>query len=233
MAKSTRLRNLLKKVDLFAPLKNKQLEILSKMASIKSYKRNETILSENDHSRQSFFIIAKGQVKVYISGIDGKEAILALLGEGGFFGEMSLLDGEPRSASVKAVKSSQLVLIRREDFLAEIKKHQELSMILLVEMSQRIRRADKQISSLALMSVYGRIAGTLLQIMKEQGKTIRLIDDSVVTVIRKRPSQQQLADMSGTTRETVSRALHHLQKKGFIALSGKDIYIFQESALRG
>ncbi len=226
------ITELLKGVDLFSALDDSQLEVLSNMAINKFYEKDEVIILEDDDSNQSFFIIASGQVKVFISGIEGREAILALLKEGDFFGEMSLLDGDPRSASVKAVERSELVTIRREDFLEELKKLPELSMTLLVEMSKRLRKANRQISSLALMSVYGRIAATILQLMEEQGVRTRLKDGTSVVVIHNRPSQQQLAEMSGTTRETVSRVLGNLQKKGSIALSGKDLYILHESELK-
>jgi CRP/FNR family cyclic AMP-dependent transcriptional regulator len=225
-------QELLKGVDLFSALENRQLEVIAQMAITKSYDKDETIILEDDDTNQSFFIISRGQVKVYITGVEGREAILALLNEGEFFGEMSLLDGEPRSASVKAVESSELVTIRRDDFVAELKKHPELAMTLLVEMSKRLRKANKHISSLALMTVYGRVAATILQLMEESGRRTKMSDGSLVTVIHSRPSQQQLADMSGTTRETVSRVLSNLQKKGFIAISGKDLIILQESELK-
>ena len=223
---------LIRGVDLFSALADQQLEVLARMAVTKNYAKDETILHEDDVTNQSFFIIAKGQVKVFITGIEGREAILALLNEGEFFGEMSLLDGDPRSASVKAVEPSELVSISRNDFIDELKKFPELAMSLLVEMSKRLRKANKQISSLALMTVYGRVAATILQIMEEQGIRTKMKDGSFVVAIHNRPSQQQLADMSGTTRETVSRVLGHLQKKGSIALSGKDLFILQESALK-
>ena len=223
---------LLQGVDLFSQLSDEQLNVLSGLAITKRYSKDETILLEDDSSNHSFFIIAKGQVKVFITGIEGREAILALLNEGEFFGEMSLLDGDPRSASVKAVEDSELVMIRREDFLQELKILPELSMALLVEMSKRLRKANKQISSLALMTVYGRVAATILQLMEEQGVRAKMKDGSFVVMIHNKPSQQQLADMSGTTRETVSRVLGHLQKKGCISLHGKDLVILEEEDLK-
>ena len=224
---------LLKKVKLFSALRDEDLPILAKMAKTKHYEKNSTILLESDDKNQSLFIIAKGKVKVFISGIDGKEALLSILNQGEFFGEMSLLDNEPRSASVKALEKSELLVIRRDDFLQELINYPKLSMVLLVEMSKRIRKADKQISSLTLMSVYGRIAAILMELIEEHGEIIRMIDGSVVKIIRNRPSHQQLAAMVGATRETVSRALTHLQNKGFLALNGKDIYIFQDPNIKG
>jgi CRP/FNR family transcriptional regulator/CRP/FNR family cyclic AMP-dependent transcriptional regulator len=223
---------LLKRVDLFSVLSDSQLEVLSRMAFAKKYTKDEIILLEDDSSNQSFFIISRGKVKVFLTGVDGREAILAILNEGEFFGEMSLIDGEPRSASVKAVEVSELVTIRREDFLISLKKMPELTMALLEEMSKRLRKANKHISNLALMTVYGRVAATILQLMEEQGIRRKSQDGTHVVVIHQRPSQQQLADMAGTTRETVSRVLGDLQKKGSISIHGKDLYILQETELK-
>ena len=113
---------LLQGVDLFSQLDDDQLKTLAGLTITKKYAKDEIILLEEDSANHSFFILAKGQVKVFITGLEGREAIIALLNEGEFFGEMSLLDGQPRSASVKAVENSELVMIRREDFLKELKK---------------------------------------------------------------------------------------------------------------
>lgn len=103
---------------------------------------------------------------------------------------------------------------------------------LLVEMSKRLRKSNRQIGSLSTMSVYGRVAGTLLSLVEERGVRIHGTDGRMVTVIRNRPTQQQLAEMSGTTRETVSRVFSSLVKKHSISVMGKDLVILEESLLR-
>ena len=167
-----------------------------------------------------------------VTGVDGRETILSFLERGDFFGEMSLIDGEPRSASVRTVSDSQLMIIYRDAFLSLIKQYPELAMSLLSEMSKRLRKANKQIGSLSTMSVSGRVAGTLLNLMEERGVRIHTDNGKMVTVIHNRPTQQQLADMSGTTRETVSRISSILVKAGAIAITGKDIVIFDEESLQ-
>src|SRR3954467_14929091 len=113
---------LLKGVDLFSSLDDNQIETIAKMGSEKSYKKGDIILMEDDSTNQSFFLIVKGEVKVVLTAEDGREAILASLKEGDFCGEMALLDGDPRPATVRAVDESRLFIIRREDFLAALKK---------------------------------------------------------------------------------------------------------------
>lgn len=222
---------LLKGVDLFSALETGQLEQLAALVIRKNYVRDETIILEDDDSVQALFLIASGEVKVYVSGSDGRETILSLLSKGDFFGEMSLIDGEPRSASVKAVTDADLLILRREHFIKQVQKTPELAMGLLVEMSKRIRKANRQISSLAMLTVYGRVAATILNLMQERGVRVHAEGGNMVTVIRNRPTQQQLAEMSGTTRETVSRVLSSLAKKGTISLVGKDLVIHEVEEL--
>jgi CRP/FNR family transcriptional regulator, cyclic AMP receptor protein len=224
--------DLLKGVDLFSALDDHQLETVAQMVIEKSFRKSDIILMEDDESNQSLFIIAKGEVKVVLTAEDGREAILASLKEGDFFGEMSLLDGEPRSATVRAVEDSRLLTIRREDFLTAMKKQPDLALTLLGEMSHRLRKSNRQISSLALMRVYGRVAATLLQLMEERGIRSKTKEGKSMIVVKDRPTQQFIADMSGTTRETVSRVLNFFQKKGYIVLDGKDLLILQEDELK-
>lgn len=232
MAPQKNVLELLKGVDLFSSLANEQLESLGRLVIQKSFGKDETIILEDDDSGSALFLIAGGEVKVYMTGTDGRETILSLLSKGDFFGEMSLIDGEPRSASVKAVTLAELLIIRRDNFVAQLESNPSLAMALLVELSKRLRKANRQIGSLALMTVYGRVAATILNLMEERGVRIHGENGKMVTVIRNRPTQQQLAEMSGTTRETVSRVLSSLQKKGCINMSSKDLIILEEEELK-
>ena len=223
---------LLKGVDLFSELTEEQLGLLANLVVVQDFNRDETVVLEGDCSMKALYLIASGTVQVYMTGIDGRETILSFLERGDFVGEMSLIDGEPRSASVRTVTDAQLMIIHREPFLTLIRQTPEIAMSLLSEMSKRLRKANKQIGSLSTMSVSGRVAGTLLNLMEERGMRIHTDNGQMVTVIHNRPTQQQLADMSGTTRETVSRICSLLVKANAIAMTGKDIVIFDETALQ-
>ena len=222
---------LLKGVDLFSELTEEQLAQLATLVIANDYARDETIILEKDDSTRALFLIAEGEVKVYVTGTDGKETILSLLSRGDCFGEMSLIDGEPRSASVKAVQPTKVLIIRQEHFLELLKTTPELATGLLVQMSRRLRNANRQIGSLATMSVFGRVAGTILSLIEDRGVRIHGRNGEMVTVIRNRPTQQQFAEMSGTTRETVSRVFSALSSSGTISLMGKDLVITEESKL--
>jgi len=224
--------DLLQGVDLFSQLSDKQLEALGSLVIRRTFHKDETIILEEDDSVQALFLIASGEVKVYMTGLDGRETILSLLSKGDFFGEMSLIDGAPRSASVRAITTAELLIIRREDFIDLLNRTPDLAMSLLMEMSQRLRKANRQIGSLATLTVFGRVAGTILNLLEERGVRVHGENGEMVTVLRNRPTQQQLAEMSGTTRETVSRVLSALQKKGCISVAGKDLIILEEDGLK-
>lgn len=228
----TAVLEILKGVELFSQLNDEQLKCLADLVVIQNFNSNETVVLEGDDSVQALYFIASGSVQVYMTGNDGCETILSFLERGDFFGEMSLIDGEPRSASVRTINDVQVLIIHREPFLALIRQYPEIAMALLSEMSKRLRKANRQIGSLSTMSVSGRVAGTLLNLMEERGVRVRTDSGKMVVVIHNRPTQQQLADMSGTTRETVSRVSSILVRSGAIALTGKDIVIFDEEALQ-
>jgi CRP/FNR family transcriptional regulator/CRP/FNR family cyclic AMP-dependent transcriptional regulator len=224
--------DLLKGVELFSELNEEQLGMIANLVIVKNYNRDETVVLEGDDSVQALYLIATGSVQVYMTGIDGRETILSFLERGDFFGEMSLIDGEPRSASVRTVTDATLLVIHRESFLSLLRKSPEIAMALMSELCKRLRKANKQIGSLSTMSVSGRVAGTLLNLMQERGVRIHTDNGNMVTVIHNRPTQQQLADMSGTTRETVSRICSLLVRTNAIAMTGKDIVIFDEDMLQ-
>ena len=224
--------DLLKGVELFSELNEEQLGMIANLVIVKNFNREETVVLEGDDSVQALYLIATGSVQVYMTGIDGRETILSFLERGDFFGEMSLIDGEPRSASVRTVTDATLLVIHRESFLSLLRKTPEIAMALMSELCKRLRKANKQIGSLSTMSVSGRVAGTLLNLMQERGVRIHTDNGNMVTVIHNRPTQQQLADMSGTTRETVSRICSLLVRANAIAMTGKDIVIFDEDALQ-
>ncbi len=224
--------NLLKGVDLFSPLDDQQITLLAPMAHEKLYAKGEAIIFEDDDSHQGFFLIVQGEVKVVLTSLDGKETILASLKEGEFFGEMALLDGEPRSATVRAVDASRLLSLRRDEFLKFLKRYPDVALTLLAEMSRRLRKSNRQISSLALMGVHGRVAEVLLKLMEERGVRQKTREGKSIVLIRDRPTQQFIADMAGAARETVSRVLKHFELKGWIAADGRNLIIIEPGKLQ-
>ena len=193
--------------------------ISEKMVS-KHYDSGQTILLEASEGEQCFFV-TEGSVKITRLSKKGREVILAILSDGDFFGEMSLLDGEFRSANVVALEDTEVLTLNRNDFLLVLKNYPQIAIRLLKEMAHRLRKSDRQIASLSLSDAEKRIAMCILRIADEKG----VIKKGQVS-IPKIPIQQDIANMSGTSRETVSRTLKLLVKEGFVQRKGKELIIY-------
>jgi len=220
------MTNILKSIPLFSSLNDIELEAIQKLSYVKKYPRDQIILLE-DEEGDSLFIIIKGKVKVVTYSETGKEVIFSILSDNDFFGDMSLLDGKPRSASIVTMTGTTIQMIRRPDFNRLLVDHPRIALGLLEVLAGRLRKADERIESLALLDVSGRIAGVLLQLADERG----IIQDNQV-LIKGRPTHQELANMVGTTRETVTRVLKQLENKSYITMSGKDVLILNTDSFK-
>ena len=218
--------DLLATVPIFSALNANVLdELLSRMTK-RSYQKNNMILMEDEFG-DTFFIIAGGSIKITRVSEDGREVILAMLGEGEFFGEMSLLDGETRSANAIAIEESKVLILKRHDFLLFLERFPKIAISLLTEMAGRIRKSDQQIESLSLSDAEHRIGITLIRMAEELG-TIRQGKVEISNL----PYQQDIANMAGTSRETVSRMMKILEEKGFIKRSGHNLSILDYSKFK-
>ncbi len=216
---STRIRELLKKVSIFANIDDLALGRLASLVQVREVGRDSLIFGQDD-SGDALFIIASGRVKVVLYGENGKEITLTFFGEGDFFGEMSLLDDMPRSANVITCEVSTLVILKRSDFVTHLEESPATAINVLGELSRRLRKADGIIGNLALLDVYGRLARLLMDLAEKDGEKVE-----GGTLIRKRPTQQDLASMANTSRETVSRVLGDFQKRGLLEMDGKRVVL--------
>jgi CRP/FNR family transcriptional regulator, cyclic AMP receptor protein len=215
-------------LPLFESVGRLVLLALAQACELQTGEKGDVLVREDDLATRGFYLILEGSAKVVLTGPDGREAVLALLEEGDFFGEMSLLDGDPRSATVRATTEIRLVLLRRPSFMDLLQKHPEISIALLTALSSRLRQANRKISALALSPVHARVSGAILQLAEFQGFRVK-----GQVIIRDRPTQQEIAEMASTTRETVSRVLGQMQKDGLIQLDGRELVILDEVKLRG
>jgi CRP-like cAMP-binding protein len=211
----------LRGVPLFAHLGDEELSRVAGAVRERTYPRNSVIVFEDDPG-DALYIVAGGQVKVVLIGEDGREVILAVLTQGDFFGEMSLIDDEPRSAHVIAMEDAQLLVLRREDFQRGMEEYPRIALGLLRALSRRLRRADDKIGALVLLDVLGRVARILLELADESGGDL----------ITKRVTHHTLAQMIGSSRETVSRTIRELADRGLVEVSRKGIRIADRTALR-
>jgi CRP/FNR family transcriptional regulator, cyclic AMP receptor protein len=215
-------------LPLFSALGHDPCAAIAQACEVIKADRGEILIREEEIATRGFYIILEGSARVAITGPDGREAVLAFLEQGDFFGEMSLLDGDPRSATVRASSDARLLLVRRQVFLDLLRRFPEIAIGLLTELSSRLRRANHKISALALSPVYARVSGALLQLAELRGFRLR-----GQVVIHDRPTQQEIADMANTSRETVSRVLGQMQKEGLVGTEGRDLIIVSEEKLRG
>ena len=205
---------MLKDIPLFEGLSDHELEELSNAAIKRKFPPNTILCSEGDKT-DSLHIICSGKVKVSITDNDGREIILALLGPGEYFGEMSLIDNEPRSATVTTKELCETLSISREHFM-KIFSSNPIAFNLLKGLLQRLRDANKKIESLALLDVYGRVAKLLNQFAKPQGDKL---------VIENKLTHQEIANMIGSSREMVTIILKELSTGEYITIDKKIITI--------
>lgn len=208
---------MLENIPLFSGLSKEVLAEIEHHGSIKTYKKNTVIISQGDDTN-SLYVILSGSVKVYISGDDGREAVLNHQHAGDYFGDLALIDSQPRVASVMTVEPSRFMIISRDDFMQCLSKNPEIALNLIKPLTSRIRMLAQNVSSLALLDVYGRVARTLLQEAKEEG-------DALVT---DKLTQQEIAGMVGASRAMVSRIMKDLKAGGYISLEKKRITIHQK-----
>ena len=216
----------LRNVPIFSDLKDSDLNIISDKMISRAYEKGQMILLEESQG-ETFFIIVSGAVKVTRLSDDGREVILAILGESDFFGEMSLLDGEGRSANIVANEDAEVLTLSRRDFLDCLETYPKIAIALLEELAIRLRKSYQHIESLSLSDSEHRIAITLIRFAQELG-TIKQGDVKISNL----PFQQDIANMAGTSRETVSRTLKLLEEKDLIKKEGKDLIIYKFDEFR-
>ena len=205
----------LRNVPLFSGLDETELERLSRVAARRRAGRGEQIVRAGE-SADALLILLTGRAKVTNFDEEGREIILAWLGPGEFFGEMGLIDGSARSASVVAVENCELLTIGKTEFQRCMQENFQVAQKLMQILVRRLREADRNIESLALLDVYGRVARLLLDLSEEQGGK---------RMVKQKISKQDMARMIGASREMVSKVMRDLEVGGYIISEGDHITI--------
>ena len=210
----------LRSVSLFSQLRESDLELLTGMFKPRDYSKNRVILFAHDPC-DAFYIVLSGQVKVMLIAEDGREVVLSLVRDGDFFGEMSLMDDEPYSSSAIAMEDSRLLVLHRDEFRRCIAEMPEMSFGLLRALCGRLLEADHRIGGLMLLDVTGRVAHLFLE-MAAKGDGEFIADA---------PTHQIIAQMVGSSRETVSRTVSALVAQGMIETAKNGLRILDRAAL--
>jgi CRP/FNR family cyclic AMP-dependent transcriptional regulator len=211
--------NFLRTVQLFSELEDSDLLKLEALGERKKYEEGSTILREGDPG-SAMFVVITGKVKVVRIEEEGNEVILAILGEGEFFGEMAILDGHTRSATVVTIDDSELFVLSQNDVIQLLHDFPAIAISLLKEFAVRLRKANTQIKGLSLKDAAGKVAGVILRLADEFGFFTK-----GAVEITELPVQQDMASMAGTSRETVSRILQMFVEQGYVTLRGRKLVI--------
>ena len=210
----------LKSVPMFSGFSPDQLRALVTMIMRRSAPRGTAVLREGGPA-DCLYVVMSGRLKVLMGEADGKETILSIIGPGEFFGEMSLIDDNPRSATVIAIEACELLALTRRDFRRCLVENSNLAMAVMRVLVRRLREADRKIGSLAMLDVYGRVARLLLD-MSESVNGQR--------IVTRRISKQDIAKMIGASREMVHKVMKDLQVNGYIEVQGSTIVLLDKSA---
>ena len=217
---------LLERVPFLAALPPEDREELAASVSRRHLRKGDIIFQRDDPGH-SLFIVERGAVRIYVPSPQGMDLTLAVLGRGDFFGDLSLLDGRPRSASASVSTDATLLMLERSDFIALLTQRPTAAMAVLAAVAGRLRETDEMASDLAFLDVAGRLAKRLLDLASAHGvkRDGGVLIDLAVT-------QEDLANMIGVTRESVNRNLSEFQTLGLISKQGRRIVVTNAVGLR-
>lgn len=203
-------RELLVRCPLFAELSAGEADRLAAFLRRRRYRAGEPVFREGDPGT-AFYVVETGEVKILLGGSEGKEVVLALFGPGEFFGELALLDGEPRSADAVVTTAAELLILLREDFLRFLRDMPGVAVNMLASLSRRLRRTDRLVHDAAFSDVRTRVARLLVELAETRGKP-----GEGGIVIGPRLTQGDLAGMVGATRESINKCLRYLTAQGLV-----------------
>ena len=201
---------LLKKIPFLSALSAKHLNEVYRLAGELNLGPRQSVFAKRQDS-DAMYIVLSGRIKIFTNSASKKRKTFAYLKEGEFFGEMSLLEGTTRTAAAQAVEPSRLIVIHKKDFQRLLAKDPKLALYLLQTVCERLRRANEEIEGLLFRNILGRVAKTMLDLARRSGEA-----HGAGLVLKERYTQQELADVVGTTREPLTRALSSLRRAGLV-----------------
>ena len=216
---------LLSGVPLFAGLASPDVGELEKMLRTRTWMAGETVFRAGDDG-SSLYIVSSGSVKIAVTSPDGREKALAVLGPGEFFGELSLLDGQPRSADAVTLEDSTLHMLPGEQFRLFLRARPDACLGVMAALSLRLRRTDELVQDTAFMEIPCRLAKAILQLGVTRGGRGR--QGQAVTP---RMSQSEIAALVGATRESVNKWLRRFEGQGLLRLDNGRIAVSDPAGL--
>jgi CRP/FNR family cyclic AMP-dependent transcriptional regulator len=220
-----RAAQLLRRVPLFADLSQHELEEFGRVAVARRFPKETRVFHEGDRG-DACYIIRSGTCRVTREHSDGRAITLANLGPGDLFGELAMLDGEQRSASVETLTDTELLALPAGDVRALLARHPEITVKLVVALTRRLRETNERVTRQSFQTVPSRIAGVLTKLVSEEAP----LDGADGVTIRMR--QADLAQLAGTSRESVSRFLAELERAGVVDCGRGRVTVLEPTRLR-
>lgn len=215
----------LKRTPVFAGLSDTELDEILPLVIQRKLRKDTVVFHEGDPA-SAFYLVKKGRVKIYKVSPDGREQVLAILGDNQIFGDVPTFDGGPYPATAATMADSEIYLIRREDFLEVVRRHPDIAIKVIAVLGQRLRQALELVRDLSFKQVPHRLAGLLLKLSDEYGKET---ENGVLITISL--SRQDLADIAGTSRETVTRELKKMERVGLLEINRRHITVMDKEGL--
>jgi CRP/FNR family transcriptional regulator len=225
VAEEVGVEGVLGSVPLFAALDADSAAALEKMLTTRSVGKGHVVFSEGDEGDR-LFIVLDGKVKITRAAADGRENLIAVLGSAEMFGELSLFDPGPRTASVSAVTDATLASLDHDDLRPLLLERPGVAVELLQALAQRLRRTNEAMADLVFTDVPGRVAKALLDLAEKFG-----VVEADGTRVRHDLTQEELAQLVGASRETVNKALSEFAHRGWLRIEGRSVLLLEPERL--
>jgi CRP-like cAMP-binding protein len=221
------LKKALSEFPLFRGLPESIIEQIQSFSRFRTYRESQVIIQAFDRGAELFLILS-GSVKVSIEDRDGREIILTVVYPPDFFGEISLWDNKTRTANVSALESTQVICIEKDPFLLLIRQNPDITLRFLSALSARLRETDEKLMHMAYGDAYEKVSRTLVELYAKEGETA----EDGTPYINDRFTRQEIASLSGVSRETVSRSLGAFIQAGILKIGDNRIYILNSDRLK-
>jgi len=224
MGNGTR-KGYLRQTPIFSGLSDAELEELVPLV-IKRKLKDDTVIFHEGDPASAFYLVKQGRVKIYKVSADGREQVLSILGDGQIFGDVPVFDGGPYPATAATMVETEIYQVRRDEFEEFVRRHPEVALKLLRALGQRLRQAMALVRDLSFKQVPHRLAGLLVKLARDNGREV--VDGILIDM---KLSRQDIAEIVGTSRETVTREIKKMENAGMLKLDGRKIIVTDEEKL--
>ena len=217
--------NVVRRAPIFQGMDESAAKTLRAAMSPVKLRKGQTLFKEGDDG-DHLFIVTSGKIKLGTKAQDGRENLLMILGPGDMFGDLSLFDAGPRTATATAVTESRLLSLGQNKVMPWVKEHPEISIHLLARLASRLRRTNEIVGDLVFSDVPGRVAKALVELGLKFGEKR---DDGLL--VHHDLTQEELAQLVGASRETVNKALADFVQRGWIRLEARAVMVLDYDRL--